>query len=91
MRLFIALDIPEDVRERLRDYVERVRVYAPEARWTRLESLHVTLKFIGEVNDAKVEEIKNALTQVQDKPFQVDFKETGFFPIQDQRAFSGPA
>jgi len=80
MRLFIALDIPAEVRERLSQYVERVRIYAPEARWARLESLHVTLKFIGEVNDAKVQEIKNALGQVKDQPFQVDFKETGFFP-----------
>jgi len=80
MRLFIALDIPEDVRERLREYVERVRIYAPEARWARLESLHVTLKFIGEVNDAKVQEIKDALTRVKGEPFQVDFKEVGFFP-----------
>src|SRR5215471_1239748 len=80
MRLFIALDIPEDVRERLREYVERVRIYAPEARWTRLESLHVTLKFIGEVNDAKVQEVKTALTHVTAQPFQVDFKEIGFFP-----------
>ena|SRR5579863_1600596 len=80
MRLFIALDIPADIRERLSQYVDRVRCYAPEARWARIESLHVTLKFVGEVKDAKVEEIKAALPAIQCSPFPVEFKETGFFP-----------
>lgn len=80
MRLFVALDIPAEVRERLRQYVERVRIYAPDARWARTESLHVTLKFIGEVSEAKVQEIKNNLGQVNSQPFQIDFKDIGFFP-----------
>lgn len=80
MRLFIALDIPAEVRERLSQYVERVRIYAPDARWARTESLHVTLKFIGEVSDAKAQEIKTSLQQVKAKPFEIDFKEIGFFP-----------
>lgn len=80
MRLFVALDIPAEVRERLRQYVERLRIYAPEARWARTESLHVTLKFIGEVSEAKVQEIKNTLAGVKSEPFQIDFKDIGFFP-----------
>ena len=80
MRLFIALDIPEEIRARLAEYLERVRPLSPDARWARIESLHVTLKFIGEVKDAKVPEIKNALTQAKGEPFQVEFKDAGFFP-----------
>lgn len=80
MRIFIALDIPADVRERLSQYVDRVRPLAPDARWTRIESLHVTLKFIGEVSDAKVAEIKAALAPIRTEQFQFEFKEIGFFP-----------
>ena len=80
MRLFIALDIPNEIRERLNQYVDRVRQFAPDARWARIESLHVTLKFIGEVPDAKVQEIKTALATVKAEPFQVEFKDIGFFP-----------
>lgn len=80
MRLFIALDIPADVRERLSQYLERVRPLAPDARWARTESLHVTLKFVGEVSDAKASEIKAALAPIKAQPFQVEFKEIGFFP-----------
>lgn len=80
MRIFIALDIPAEVRSRLAEYVERVRSYAPAARWARVEGLHVTLKFVGEVKDAKVEEIKSALADVKAAPFEVDFSNIGFFP-----------
>lgn len=80
MRIFIALDIPAEVREHLSQYEDRVRRFAPDARWTRIESLHVTLKFVGEVSDAKVTEIKTTLAPIKAQPFQVEFKEIGFFP-----------
>lgn len=80
MRLFIALDIPGEIRKRLADYIERLRSYAPDARWARVEGLHVTLKFIGEVKDRRVEEIKSALATVKSGGFEVTFGSTGFFP-----------
>ncbi|MBZ5522617.1 MAG: RNA 2',3'-cyclic phosphodiesterase [Acidobacteriia bacterium] len=80
MRIFIALDIPEEIRKSIARYVEGVRPFAPDARWTRPESLHVTLKFVGQADDAKVEEIRQALLQVKAPPLEVGFRETGFFP-----------
>lgn len=80
MRIFVALDIPGEIRARLAEYVERVRGYAPEARWSRVEGLHLTLKFVGEVNDQKLGEIKNALAAVNRAPFEVAFARIGFFP-----------
>lgn len=80
MRIFIALDIPGEIRTRLAEYVERVRSYAPDARWARVEGLHVTLKFVGEVKDTKVEEIKSALANVKAASFEVNFSSVGFFP-----------
>lgn len=80
MRLFIALDIPGEIRKRLAEYMERVRCYAGDARWARVEGLHVTLKFIGEVKDPKPEEIKRALNDVKASQFEVNFENVGFFP-----------
>lgn len=80
MRLFIALDIPGEIRKRLAEYMERVRSYAGDARWARAEGLHVTLKFIGEVKDPKPEEIKQALNGVKAPEFEVNFGNIGFFP-----------
>jgi len=80
MRIFIALDIPEDIRNHLTRYVERMQPLAPSAHWSRPESLHVTLKFVGQASEAKVEEIRQALFQVAFHPFEVEFRNTGFFP-----------
>jgi 2'-5' RNA ligase len=80
MRIFIALDIPVDVRAGVTKYMESARLLAPEARWARVEGLHVTLKFVGEVSDTLVEEIKIALASVEAEPFVVRFAGVGFFP-----------
>ena len=80
MRIFIALDIPAEVRARLTEYMERARSYAPEARWARVEGLHVTLKFVGHVSDERVEQIKAVLASVNAAPFTVKFEGIGFFP-----------
>src|SRR5690348_3311913 len=80
MRIFIALDIPAEVRARLTEYMERARALAPEARWARVEGLHVTLKFVGHVSDERVQQIKTALASIKTGAFSVRFEGVGFFP-----------
>jgi len=80
MRIFIALDIPGEVRQRMAQYIEHVREYAPQARWARVEGLHVTLKFVGEVKDGQLQRIKEALKSIRHDPFDVTFESVGFFP-----------
>src|ERR1051326_2271448 len=80
MRIFLALDIPSETRKRLAEYMERIRSCAPEARWARVEGLHITLKFVGEVSDEMVQRMKAALSKVNATPFQVTFQGVGFFP-----------
>jgi 2'-5' RNA ligase len=80
MRLFIALDIDDEIRGRIGRFVEGVSGFAPEARWVRPESLHVTLKFIGEQPGAKVEEINLALGTIVASEFTLQFRGHGFFP-----------
>ena len=80
MRLFIALDIDENIRQRIRTFLEGVRGFAPDARWVRSESLHVTLKFIGEQPEASLVALERALAQVSGSPFDLSFRGYGFFP-----------
>jgi 2'-5' RNA ligase len=80
MRLFIALDIPVEIRACLTEYMERARTLAPDARWARVEGLHVTLKFIGHVDDTAVRKIRAALSAIKAAPFEVKFAGVGFFP-----------
>jgi RNA 2',3'-cyclic 3'-phosphodiesterase len=80
VRIFVALDIDEAIRERLRIFVEGVRGFAPDARWAPPESLHLTLKFIGEKPPEAVDEIKRSLTDIAFPPFEIAFRGYGFFP-----------
>jgi 2'-5' RNA ligase len=80
MRVFVALDIDDAIRGRLQLFLDGVRGFAPDARWVRPESMHVTLKFIGEKSVEAVEEIKQALARIQGGVMQISFRGYGFFP-----------
>ncbi|MGA9966795.1 MAG: RNA 2',3'-cyclic phosphodiesterase, partial [Terriglobales bacterium] len=80
MRIFIALDIDEAIRQRIQRFMEGVSGFAPDARWVRPESLHITLKFIGEKPNEIVEEIKRSLSGVRSESFEITFRGYGFFP-----------
>jgi 2'-5' RNA ligase len=81
MRAFIAIDLPERLHAALAQTQQTFRKAAPEARWTRLEGIHLTLKFLGEVSDAQVKEVVEALGQMgRFEPFSVEVRGFGFFP-----------
>ena len=85
MRLFVALEIPSAVRDNFAALIEDLRKSdAPSSkrgpRWVRPENLHVTLKFIGHVDAAKLNSIHAALAQVRSEcPVSIEFRGLGFF------------
>ena len=82
MRVFVGLDIDEEIRGRISAFVAEVRGLVREVRWVGLESLHVTLKFVGEKPDAAVAEIEKALGSVTVESFEISFRGYGFFPTE---------
>ncbi|HEV7966427.1 MAG TPA: RNA 2',3'-cyclic phosphodiesterase [Candidatus Acidoferrales bacterium] len=81
MRLFVAMDIPEDVRSAIGGFVAKLRSACRNARWVRIEGLHVTLKFIGETAAENAERIKTALAAIPGRaPISMNFRGLGFFP-----------
>jgi len=80
MRVFVALDLDSAIRRRIQDFVNEIRYTAPGVRWMSDESLHVTLKFVGEKPEAVVKGIDTSLRSIHDEPFQLRFSGTGFFP-----------
>jgi 2'-5' RNA ligase len=81
MRLFVAMDIPEDVRSAISALVAKLRPTHRNARWVRIEGLHVTLKFIGETPPEKAEEAKTSLAGIPSRaPITTNFRGLGFFP-----------
>jgi RNA 2',3'-cyclic 3'-phosphodiesterase len=88
MRLFVALDIEDSIRDKISRFFEDVREFAPEARWVRPESLHVTLKFIGDKPTEVVDQIKSSLSTIQADSFEINIRGYGFFPgTQSPRVF----
>jgi 2'-5' RNA ligase len=81
MRVFVALDIPEEVRAAIGKLLARLRTSCRAARWVRIEGVHLTLKFIGEVQPEKIEPIKASLARIRSpEAIELKFRNVGFFP-----------
>ena len=76
LRLFIAVDLPETIKENL----ESMSFGIPGAKWVRPEQLHLTVRFIGEVDGALFHDIKNILAEVSAASFSLQLKGVGYFP-----------
>ena len=87
MRLFVALDLRQEVREAIRDLIARLKPASRNARWVRPEGMHVTLKFIGYVAAEQLDPIRAALSRIRsDRPVEMRFRGIGFFPTKSARA-----
>jgi RNA 2',3'-cyclic 3'-phosphodiesterase len=80
MRIFIGIDLDPEVSVRIERFLEGVEGFAPDARWMRPESLHITLKFIGEQPPERVEAITERLRRVEGTAFAIRCAGYGFFP-----------
>lgn len=86
MRLFVALQIPDSIRYDYAALTEDLRRLDAKAapkkpKWVRPENLHVTLKFIGKTDPAKLDSILSALANVRSpQKIRLHFRNIGFFP-----------
>jgi 2'-5' RNA ligase len=83
MRLFIAVEIPEEIRKKLFSMREKISEEAAKIKWVEENNIHMTLKFLGEVDENKVDGIKEALSSVNLEPFECSVKGFGVFPNRD--------
>lgn len=75
IRLFTALDLPEAVRQRL----ALLQSGVPGARWIRPENLHVTLRFLGEVEESVAEDLDAAFARAAAPGFELRLDGVGHF------------
>jgi RNA 2',3'-cyclic 3'-phosphodiesterase len=81
VRLFIAIEIPQSIRSTFASLLKDFRAIAPQLKWVRAENLHVTLKFLGETDPAKLGPLQNALAAVRSpERVHLEFRGLGFFP-----------
>lgn len=81
LRTFLAIDVTDEIRDAVAEIVPRLRTRAP-VRWVAMESLHVTLNFLGDVRRESVEAICQAAAAAAARyaPFEVKFRGLGAFP-----------
>ena len=80
MRIFIGIDLANEIREKIARFLDGVRGFAPDLRWVRPESLHITLKFIGEQKPEQVEAISDRMRRVEGSAIEIRLGGHGFFP-----------
>ncbi len=73
MRLFVALDLPWALRERLAD----LGTGLPGVRWVPPENFHITLRFLGELAPYRAEEIDHALAALRGRAFPLELSGVG--------------
>ena len=69
IRSFIAVDLPEETRKLLEDIQRELKQCGAAVRWVKPRSIHLTLKFLGNIQPAQVEDIALAVAQeIRDQP-----------------------
>ncbi|MGC8764291.1 MAG: RNA 2',3'-cyclic phosphodiesterase [Brevinematia bacterium] len=81
MRIFIAIDLPLELKNKISGFVEVLKKKENRGiKYVAAENLHLTLKFIGEIGDKNLKLIIEALSKISFKPFNLELKSTGCFP-----------
>lgn len=79
-RLFVAIDLPDPVKKE----IAGISGNLSGARWVPDAQLHLTLRFIGDVNDGTFQDVKSALALVSSIPFTLLLRGVGHFPPKKQ-------
>jgi len=82
IRLFVALELPDTVRDRL----VALQGGVPGARWSSDDQMHLTLRFIGEVDENVAHDIDDALSGIRAPAFELELSGVGEFGGRNPRA-----
>ncbi|MFH0956463.1 MAG: RNA 2',3'-cyclic phosphodiesterase, partial [Candidatus Aenigmatarchaeota archaeon] len=84
MRLFVACELPKDVRETLSSAGRMMDASCAKVKWVEEENIHLTLKFLGEVPDRDVPAIRGALAKVNFQTLVCRISGFGAFPDEER-------
>jgi 2'-5' RNA ligase len=90
MRIFIAVELPATIKAEVSAFQEAFEETRASIKWTRPESMHLTLKFLGEIDEARLSEVVNVVQKVTAKHQQMTLRLSGIgvFPhLRNPRIF----
>ena len=77
MRVFISIDIPQSIKDKIMEVQSKLPEF--EGKLTEEGNFHLTLKFLGEVNNKQIEKIKSLLKEIKFPQFETKLSNLGFF------------
>lgn len=82
IRAFVAIALPEDVQQRIEVISRRLRQFKLQGRFPKIDSIHLTLKFLGNVNEEEIQAARQVVEEsVQGiSPFDIEIRSLGVFP-----------
>lgn len=82
IRAFIACEIPESVLENVSKVQEDLRKLDLDVSWTRVSGIHITLKFLGDIEEEYIDKIAAIIEEASkgQSPFEISIKGSGAFP-----------
>ena len=83
MRAFIAIELPYQMREYLSEIQEQLVLNDAKIKLVDKKNLHLTLKFLGEIDDKKIEQINKSLSKIKFTPQTISISEIGVFPSEN--------
>lgn len=87
MRLFIAINFSEEVKDNLISTIDELKKYSLSGNYTAQENLHLTLAFLGEVHEKRIKKIRNAFGKINNKPFPITVSDFGSFMIRGEKLY----
>lgn len=82
IRTFVAIEMPDEVQTKLAGIQNELANFVGRVSWVKPGNIHLTLKFLGDVQVGKMDAIKSSLAQVAEahSPFEMNFARVGAFP-----------
>jgi 2'-5' RNA ligase len=86
IRCFVAIALPSDLKNNLTILVAQLKKQEPSIRWVKIENIHLTLKFLGEITYQQVEAVQHALeaTAANFSPFVLKTTQVNLFPNKNK-------
>lgn len=82
MRAFIAVDLPQEVKNKIEEIQNQLKFLGVSAKWVKPANVHITLKFLGYINEGQIKALKEIISQIslQFNAFRLKLDKVGSFP-----------
>ena len=81
IRTFICIELTKDIKEKISVLQAELKSHKADIRWTRPDSIHLTIRFLGDVEESLIKDIaQNLKAAINKQKFEISVKGTGAFP-----------